>query len=158
LSERRIYPSIVITKQARSSFLESFLRETYDKMATAQVETYRPQSLDHSLTTPPITPPNSVDPKKSHPWPEPETVPEEIWDFPSKRRKLVDGSSTVVKSEVFNVQHQEVLLLHGVKQKYEHTKEQPVPNLNNDREMLVAVEVIGLNPIDWKAPYVICQF
>ncbi len=47
-----------------------------------------------------------------------------------------------------------MLLLHGPKQRYTHTKNHPVPSLKNDREMLVEVEVVGLNPIDWKAPYV----
>ena len=48
---------------------------------------------------------------------------------------------------------QEVLLLHGPKQRYAHTKKHPIRSLKDDREMLVKVEVVGLNPIDWKAPY-----
>ena len=54
----------------------------------------------------------------------------------------------------FNLTHQEVLFLHAPKQRYEHTKQQPIPDLKTDREMLVEVQVVGLNPIDWKAPYV----
>jgi hypothetical protein len=122
-------------------------------MATAQIEMYKPESLGRHFT-PPITPPNAIDSKALHPWPGSDNVPEEIWDFPSKRRKLASGKTKVL-SEAFDVPHQEVLLLHGVKQRYAHTKEQPIPSLKNDREMLVAVEVIGLNPIDWKAPYVV---
>lgn len=107
-------------------------------MAAAQVESYK--SLKHTLT-PPITPPSG---------------PDEIWDFPSKRRKVVSGP-TAAESEAFDLEHQEVLLLHAVKQRYAHTKGWPIPALKNDREMLVAVDVIGLNPIDWKAPYVVSQ-
>lgn len=120
-------------------------------MATAEVEIYKSQSMEQ-IFTPPITPPTHAGAKLVHPWPTPETVPDEIWDFPSKRRKLANGTKAAVEAEEFNVVHQEVLLLHGVKQRYAHTKKQPVPTLKNDREMLVAVEVVGLNPIDWKAP------
>lgn len=109
-------------------------------------DVYRSQSIELSLT-PPETPPHH---KPIHPWPEPETIPEEA--FRSKRRKLdVEEKAEVA---IFDITHQDVLLLHGVKQKYVHTKQQPIPRLENDREMLVAVEVVGLNPIDWKAPYV----
>lgn len=58
----------------------------------------------------------------------------------------------MVEDVEFNLTHQEVLLLHAPKQRYEHTKQQPIPELKTDREMLVEVEVVGLNPIDWKAP------
>jgi len=116
-------------------------------MAAAKFEMYRSQSLENAMT-PPITPPIQ---DNKHPWPEPEALPEEIWDFPSKRRKFANGTKNA-KLEAFDAKHQDVLLLHGVKQRYMHTKEQPIPTLKNDREMLVAVEVVGLNPIDWKAP------
>ncbi|KAH8601555.1 hypothetical protein B0O99DRAFT_606896 [Bisporella sp. PMI_857] len=125
---------------------------------SVQHEVYRSQSLGpaHEQTfTPPKTPPcaeKELKTKIVHPWPEPETEPEE--DF-SKRRKI-DTALDVVRAEAdaetFNVTHQEVLLLHAAKERYAHTKEQPIPALNNDREMLVRVEVVGLNPIDWKAP------
>jgi hypothetical protein len=52
----------------------------------------------------------------------------------------------------FDREHQDVLLLHGAKQRYAHTPKQSIPRPKNDREMLVQVKVIGLNPIDWKAP------
>ncbi|EKD16923.1 uncharacterized protein L3040_006210 [Drepanopeziza brunnea f. sp. 'multigermtubi'] len=106
---------------------------------------YISQSIEHSLT-PPETPPYEKHATKPvHPWPEPETAPEAS---NQKRRK------TLVHDEVddFNVSHQDVLLLHAPKQRYAHTQQQPIPELRNDREMLVAVDAIGLNPIDWKAP------
>jgi hypothetical protein len=114
-------------------------------------EIYRSQSLEQSLT-PPETPPHQArEAKIVHPLPEPETAPEEI--FPAKRRKTHHiEEAEDAEFEVFNVSSQEVLLLHGPKQKYMHTKEQPIPSIQNEREMLVAVEVVGLNPIDWKAP------
>ncbi|SPQ24296.1 8ab1ba10-45ee-4f2b-939b-24e87a13223c [Thermothielavioides terrestris] len=45
-----------------------------------------------------------------------------------------------------------VLLLHGARQPYELTDSHPVPELHHDGELLVRTQVIGLNPIDWKAP------
>jgi len=119
-------------------------------------EIYRSQSLGPPLDqifTPPKTPPPTADLKVKiiHPWPEPETEAEE--SSCSKRRKI-DKILDTIKAEVeeFNVPHQEILLLHAPKQKYAHTKEQPIHILKNDREMLVAVHAVGLNPIDWKAP------
>ncbi|AEO68433.1 uncharacterized protein THITE_52820 [Thermothielavioides terrestris NRRL 8126] len=47
---------------------------------------------------------------------------------------------------------QTVLLLHGARQPYELTDSHPVPELHHDGELLVRTQVIGLNPIDWKAP------
>lgn len=49
---------------------------------------------------------------------------------------------------------QRVLLLHAAKQPYELTHGYPVPEVEGDHEVLVKSEAIGLNPIDWKAPYV----
>ncbi|KAG9241658.1 hypothetical protein BJ878DRAFT_216717 [Calycina marina] len=115
------------------------------------------QSLDpqkeDQMFTPPKTPPedNEVKVKIVHPWPEPETEAEE--GSSSKRRKIgpiLDAISADVKE--FKVSHQEVLWLHAPKERYKHSKEQAIHTLNNDREMLVAVKAIGLNPIDWKAP------
>jgi hypothetical protein len=109
---------------------------------------YRSQSLEESLTPPDTPPGQELEYKLVHPWPEPETVPEEI--FLPKRRKIYHSEEDEL--ELLRPSYQEVLLLHGPKQRYAHTKDQPVPSLQNDREMLVAVEVVGLNPIDWKAP------
>ncbi|KAI9711596.1 MAG: hypothetical protein M1812_007118 [Candelaria pacifica] len=47
---------------------------------------------------------------------------------------------------------QEILLLHGSKQKYTLTNDYEIPVVESKREMLIRVSVIGLNPIDWKAP------
>lgn len=51
---------------------------------------------------------------------------------------------------------QSALLLHAIRQPYEPANDHPVPAARHDSEMLVKVEAIGLNPIDWKAPYVLC--
>ena len=48
---------------------------------------------------------------------------------------------------------QELLLLHGPKQEYALVKDGSIPQLQNEREMLIKVTALGLNPIDWKAPY-----
>ncbi|PVH86522.1 GroES-like protein [Cadophora sp. DSE1049] len=107
-------------------------------------EIYKSQSIEQSLTPPETPPYDKISTQPLHPWPEPETVPEET--VVRKRRK------TLVEDVEFNLTHQEVLLLHAPKQRYEHTKQQPIPELKTDREMLVEVKVVGLNPIDWKAP------
>jgi hypothetical protein len=111
---------------------------------------YKSQSIEESLT-PPKTPPTSeLSSEFVHSWPEPETVPEVI---PQKNQsKYTFEEIQLPAGDDFIVLHQEVLLLHGPKQKYAYTTEQPVPKLENDREMLVAVHAVGLNPIDWKAP------
>jgi hypothetical protein len=112
---------------------------------------YKPQSLEQT-STPPKTPPGYEKGfKLVHPRPESE---EELSDLSScKRRKIEDGSKeALLEAEEFQVLHQEVLLLHAPKQQYAHTQEHPVPEIRNSREMLVSVHVVGLNPIDWKAP------
>ena len=116
-----------------------------------QASVYRSQSIEESLTPLKDPPPGRENElKRMQNWPEPETAPEML---PSKRRKIIESEKQAqVEILEFNVPHQEVLLLHGPKQKYAHTKEQPIPTLENDREMLVEVEVLWLNPIDWKAP------
>lgn len=106
---------------------------------------YKSHLITDSLT-PPQTPPWERE-VLVHNWPEPEFVPEET--VPARQYK----NGRIENWE--EVDGQEVLLLHGPKQKYAHTKKHPIPSLKNDREMLVEVEVVGLNPIDWKAPYVL---
>ncbi|GJN75780.1 hypothetical protein PLICBS_009886, partial [Purpureocillium lilacinum] len=49
-------------------------------------------------------------------------------------------------------QEQDALLLHGPRQQYKIHRNYPVPQLADDNEVLVKAVVIGLNPIDWKAP------
>jgi NADPH:quinone reductase-like Zn-dependent oxidoreductase len=45
---------------------------------------------------------------------------------------------------------QDVLLLHGPRQKYSLEKAKEIPELRGDDEVLVQVLAIGLNPVDWK--------
>jgi hypothetical protein len=47
---------------------------------------------------------------------------------------------------------QKVLLLHGPKQKYTISKDYSIPQIKTEYELLIKVQYIGLNPIDWKAP------
>ena len=114
---------------------------------------YRSQSLELSLT-PPKTPPLSGSERFVRNWLEPETALEKTFEFKRLTIQNVDMTE-VVEGGRFNVPHQQVLLLHAPRQKYAHTREQPIPKVQNDREMLVAVEVVGLNPVDWKAPCVL---
>lgn len=55
------------------------------------------------------------------------------------------------------LRHQAALLLHAPKQRYTHVEKHDVPEIRHDREMLVKVHAVGLNPIDWKAPYAFVQ-
>ena len=45
---------------------------------------------------------------------------------------------------------QDVLLLHGPRQKYSLERAKDIPELRKDDEILVQVLAIGLNPVDWK--------
>lgn len=47
---------------------------------------------------------------------------------------------------------QQVLLLRDKRQPYELVRDYPVSELQEEHEVLVQNVVIGLNPIDWKAP------
>jgi NADPH:quinone reductase-like Zn-dependent oxidoreductase len=47
---------------------------------------------------------------------------------------------------------QRALVLYALRQPYKHTGDHPLPRIESEREILVKTEVIGLNPIDWKAP------
>ncbi|KPI36893.1 uncharacterized protein AB675_5988 [Cyphellophora attinorum] len=49
---------------------------------------------------------------------------------------------------------QQALLLHGIRQPYQLHSDQTVPKVRRDapHELLVRTSVIGINPIDWKAP------
>lgn len=49
---------------------------------------------------------------------------------------------------------QSVLLLQGFQHRYELIEDYPIPELQSDDEVLIRNAVVGLNPIDWKAPYV----
>ncbi|KAL3419899.1 alcohol dehydrogenase GroES-like domain-containing protein [Phlyctema vagabunda] len=108
----------------------------------------QPQIHAGVLSTPPDTPPFASNSKRTHS-DENLDKTEEEGIVPSREiRCSADESS--VNLEV--LQQQSVLLLHGVKQRYVYTTNQDIPKLQNENEMLVRVEAIGLNPIDWKAP------
>jgi hypothetical protein len=46
---------------------------------------------------------------------------------------------------------QNVLLLHGKGQRYIRQQDYSVPRIKDDRELLIKVQYVGLNPIDWKS-------
>jgi hypothetical protein len=79
-------------------------------------------------------------------------------ESPDTQQSIDETSSNPTAGDDFNLTHQNVLLLHGPKQKYVHTNGHEIARLNNDREMLVKVDVVGLNPIDWKAPHVTMDY
>ncbi|KAI0470047.1 quinone oxidoreductase [Xylariaceae sp. FL0804] len=47
---------------------------------------------------------------------------------------------------------QKVAVLHAVRTPYAVSHDYPIPGIRGDDELLVRAQVIGLNPIDWKAP------
>ena len=49
-------------------------------------------------------------------------------------------------------ERQSALLLHAIRQPYEIAINYPVPEIQNETELLVKVTAAGLNPIDWKSP------
>jgi NADPH:quinone reductase-like Zn-dependent oxidoreductase len=63
------------------------------------------------------------------------------------------GSRTPrVKDEFLRLDdpQQDLLLLHGPRQKYKLEKSSTIPQLQGEREILIQVLAIGLNPVDWK--------
>jgi hypothetical protein len=81
------------------------------------------------------------------------TKPERRDSLSSKRRKtenLFQRSGEVIVIP----KSQSALILHAIRQPYSVTEDHEVPALRTDTELLVKVEAVGLNPIDWKAPYV----
>lgn len=60
----------------------------------------------------------------------------------------------VVIQEPPQVDRQKALLLHGAQQPYTLVTDHRVPSILQDGEILVKIAVIGLNPVDWKGPYV----
>ncbi|KAF2765583.1 GroES-like protein [Teratosphaeria nubilosa] len=48
-------------------------------------------------------------------------------------------------------QYQQALVLHGLRQPYTWTSTHPVPEALRPDELVVKIEAVGLNPIDWKS-------
>jgi hypothetical protein len=68
-----------------------------------------------------------------------------------KRRKVDDGFERREQAIVLP-KDQSVLHLHAIQQPYSVTDCHDIPAIERDSELLVRVEAVGLNPIDWKAP------
>jgi hypothetical protein len=69
----------------------------------------------------------------------------------NKRRKIANGFRRREEANAVPTA-QSALLLHGIRQPYSITTGYEIPTLQDDTELLVKVEAVGLNPIDWKAP------
>jgi hypothetical protein len=69
----------------------------------------------------------------------------------SKRRKT-DDDFTRNEDDIVLPETQSALQLHAIRQPYKVTKDHETPTMQNDFELLVKVQAVGLNPIDWKAP------
>ena len=70
----------------------------------------------------------------------------------SKRRKTIEQAQQKGEEETLPIV-QSALKLHAIRQPYEVSDDHPLPSIQHDSELLVKVQAIGLNPIDWKAPY-----
>lgn len=57
------------------------------------------------------------------------------------------------KDDIDPPENQSALLLRAISRPYELTYDHPIPKIKHDHELLVKVVAVGLNPIDWKAPY-----
>lgn len=68
-----------------------------------------------------------------------------------KRRKT-HKSSTQSRKRIAVPSTQSKLVLNAVREPYNLSEKQDIPAIQGDSELLVKVEAIGLNPIDWKAP------
>ncbi|OJD36028.1 alkanesulfonate monooxygenase [Diplodia corticola] len=67
----------------------------------------------------------------------------------------VNGTTQYTSDDAFlklGSPQQDVLLLHGPRQKYSLEKAKDIPSLKSDDEILIQVLAIGLNPVDWKGP------
>lgn len=62
----------------------------------------------------------------------------------------IDTGNSILQS----VKTQSILLLQAPLEKYTLVNDYPIPSRRDASEILVQTEVIGLNPIDWKSPYV----
>ena len=77
--------------------------------------------------------------------------PDVVATLYNKKRKLEHGFKQ--KEEAITLpKTQSALLLHAIRQPYSVTGDYAIPALRDDTELLVKVEAVGLNPIDWKAP------
>jgi hypothetical protein len=72
----------------------------------------------------------------------------------SKRRKTIEKAQQIERAETLPTV-QSALQLHAIRQPYEVSNNQPLPKIQHNSELLIKVQAIGLNPIDWKAPYAI---
>ena len=74
-------------------------------------------------------------------------------DYNKANGHITNGRSTRSDDDEFlrlSSPQQDVLLLHGPRQKYSLEKARDIPELRGDDEVLVQVLAIGLNPVDWK--------
>lgn len=75
-------------------------------------------------------------------------------DLPQQVNGVATPSKNVHEDEFLRLSRpqQDVLLLHGPRKRYSLERAQEVPELKHERELLVQVLAIGLNPVDWKGP------
>ena len=72
--------------------------------------------------------------------PQPEAEPEPISTFEQQQQE--------------EERKQRALLLKAAREQYTLVTDHEIPSISHNGEILIKVTAIGLNPIDWKAPYV----
>lgn len=83
------------------------------------------------------------------------------WRRRSVATTLVDAAHTETTDFQRRSSHptlpekQSALLLPAIREPYDLKEDHWIPRIQSDYELLVQVTAVGLNPIDWKAPYVL---
>lgn len=62
----------------------------------------------------------------------------------TKRKSLQAAAEEIPK-------HQSILQLRELRQRFAVVESHPVPETRNPEELVVKIQVIGLNPVDWKS-------
>ncbi|KAF1943942.1 GroES-like protein [Clathrospora elynae] len=71
----------------------------------------------------------------------------------TKRRKIQEQDEfQCVEGEFPSPRVQSALMLHAIRQPYELSTDHEVPVVQHNHELLLKVNAVGLNPIDWKGP------
>ena len=90
--------------------------------------------------------------RRKSPFDEPRTADDDTQLLSKQASRFSFQSFDDAKTQQSPPEVQRALLLYGPKQEYTLVKDAAIPQIQNDSEMLLRVIVVGLNPIDWKAP------
>lgn len=88
------------------------------------------------------------------PSPSSELESQSQYQLESQRPGLTPIGEQLQKQEL----KQRALLLKAAREQYTLVTDHDIPSISHKGEILIKVAAIGLNPIDWKAPYVSYSF